>query len=178
MVAESDLGPIVESIGRSYPSFAKWYDNLTDTQKKGMRDAWLRQLSSLEPSDVRVAADEILDGRVEMPKNYEFDRLGNLLRTWGGVEAARRIEQRNTEQLRDQAKPPADSSLKSMSWRFGPSIKCAAAWGSALRAGHVSEAENATAMEVIHRYHKQGNVELCWPTVPQTDQKSMVDFWK
>ena len=177
MVNETDLKPVIEQIGNSYPSFAGWYGSLTGTQRQGIRDSWLRQVAKLEPSDVQSAAGEILDGRVEMPKNYEFDRLGILLRTWGNVAAARRIEEQNTQHLRRQATPSGDGSVKGVNYRFGPSIKCAAAWGSALRSGHITPDDNAAAMEIVHRHHRHGDVELMWPQVVG-DQKSLVEFWQ
>ena len=178
MVTEADLTPVLESVGNAYPSFRGWYFGLSDQQRQGMKSAWTRQLSTLQADDVSFAVGEILDGRVEMPKNYEYDRLGSLLRTWGGVAAAKRIEAENTERLRDLAKPDADRSVKAVNYRFGPAVKCASAWGAAVRAGHVTQSENDDAMAVVHQYHKVGDVELIWPQVPLTEQKSIVDFWK
>ena len=178
MIAEQDLSPIVNELLDAFPMFDRWFADLDDRQRDGMIKSWTRQVANLHPADVRAAADRILDGRVAMPKNYEFDRLGFELRTWGGVEAAQRIEREKSETLREQARPTADSSTKAVNYRFGPSIKCAASWGTALRAGYVTEQQNADAMALIHRYHKQGDVELPWPEVPETERKSVVEFWK
>lgn len=177
-VTDSDLRPLVNDLLNAYPVFSDWFSGLFPEQRDGMIAAWTRQVSSLHPSDVRAAADRILDGRVAMPKNYEFDRLGFELRAWGGVEAAQRIEREKSQTLREQARPEADASTKAVNRRFGPAIKCATSWGAALRGGFVSEQQNADAMALIHRHHKQGDVDLPWPDVPQAEQKSMVEFWK
>lgn len=178
MVTESDLNPIVNQLLDAFPQFDRWFADLDDRQRDGMIAAWTRQLASLHPSDVRAAANRILDGHVAMPKNYEFDRLGFELRTWGGVEAAQRIEREKSEVLRDQARPLADPSAKGVNSRFGQAIKCASAWGAACRGGFATDAQNKDAMVVIHRFHKQGDVELCWPDVPAGNYRDVVGFWK
>ena len=178
MVTDNDLRPMVNDLLNAYPTFSDWFSGLLPEQRRGMLTAWTRQVANLQASDVRAAADRILDGRVAMPKNYEFDRLGFELRTWGGVEAAQRIERDKSETLREQARPAADPSVKGVSHRFGPAIKCATSWGAALRAGFVTEQQNADAMATVHRYHKQGDVSLPWPDVPAGERKSMVEFWR
>lgn len=177
-MTEKELDPIVQSILDAFPMFDAWFCQLSDEQRRGMRAAWTRQLSTLEPSDVREAAAGILDGRVPMPKNYEFDRLGFELKSWGNVAAANRIERQKTETLREQAAPNADASGRAVARRFGRAIKCASAWGAALRAGHVTTDQNAEAMAQIHRHHKRGDVNLPWPQVSGKDQKSIVEFWQ
>jgi hypothetical protein len=178
MVTETDLKPIVNDLLDAFPMFASWFAGLSQDQRDGMKRAWTRQLSKLEPSDVRHAADQILDGRVPLPKNYEFDRLGFELRSWGQVAAAERIERGNTETLRQQAQPIKDSSARAVGCRFGKAIKCASAWGAACRAGYVEQNQNEDAMVLIHRFHQHGDVELVWPDVPAGEQKTLVDFWK
>lgn len=177
-VTESDLRPMVQDILNAYPSFANWFVNLSPNQQDGMRKAWVRQVATLEPSDVRAATDEILDGRVPLPKNYQFDRLGFELRSWGNIAAARRIEESKSKTLREQARPASDPSVRGVNRRFGQAIKCAASWGAATRAGYVTQSQNEDAMTLIHRHHRQGDVELVWPDVPISEQKSIVDVWR
>lgn len=175
MVAEQDLKPIVDQLLDAFPTFDQWFSGLDSRQRDGMRKAWIRQVRNLDPSDIQRAANEIISGRVPMPANYAFDRLGVELRTWGNVAAARRLEECNRVKLRDQAVRPADPSTKGINLRFGPAIKCAMAWGAALREGAVTEDENDSAMEIIHRFHRQGDVEIVWPPKPmkmQTDVRS------
>lgn len=177
-ITEANLRPMVNELLDAFPVFDQWFSNLDDRQRAGMINAWARQVGVLHQSDVRAVMDRILDGRVPLPKNYEFDRLGFELRTWGGVEAASRIEREKASALKEQAAPNADPTVKGINARFGPAIKCAAAWGTAYRAGLVSEHENNAAMATIHEYHRQGGVELPWPQVPESERRSMVEFWR
>lgn len=178
MMTEADLKPIVDQILDAFPSLDAWFCNLSDEQRQGMRAAWTRQVATLEPSDVQSAADGILCGRTPLPKNYEFDRLGCELRTYGNLAAARRIEEAKSAQLREQARPTGDSSARAVARRFGPSIKCSASWGHAVRDGHTTQSQNDDAMVLIHRHHIHGDVDLPWPEVPATEQRAIVDFWK
>lgn len=169
---------MVQDLLNAYPSFANWFVGLSATQQDGMRNAWVRQVATLDPSDVRAATDEILDGRVPLPKNYEFDRLGFELRSWGNIAAARRIEESKSRSLREQASPDSDPSVRGVNRRFGQAIKCATSWGAALRSGHVTESQNTDAMVVIHRFHRHGDTTLVWPEVPVAERKTMVDSWR
>lgn len=181
MITEEQLDPIVNKLLDAFPTFDDWWSaKLTDAQRQGMRAAWRRQVEHLEPSDIAEAAESIARGRDEarMPKNYEFDRLGYELRTWGGVAAARRIEIENTQRRRVEAQPEADRTAQGVNRRFGQAIKCASSWGVALRAGLVTKTQNEDAMAVIHQFHKVGNVSLVWPEVSAKCQKTVVDFWR
>lgn len=178
MVNETDLRPIVQKLVDAYPSLANWLSGLSITQRETMRASWVRQVAKLEPQDVQAAADGILDGKTPLPKNYEFDRLGYELRTWGNVAAAARIEVENADRLREQARPSGDRTASGIAYRCGKAMKCAACWGSALRSELVTEDEHTAAMETIHKHHMTGAVDLVWPSVPGEDRKSLVDFWQ
>lgn len=163
MITTDILRPMIQEIAAAFPSFAAWFTDLTELQQDGMRRSWVRQVATLEPSDVRFAVDQILDGKVPMPANYEYDRLGVLIKTWAAVEAARRIEKANADKLREQARPIGDTSHKAISERFGPARRCGRAWAMAVRDGDATQKENDEAMLIVHRYHRHGDCELVWP---------------
>lgn len=178
MITEQTIRPIINALLDAFPSLDGWFSGLTADQQHGMRKAWVRQVANLEPQDVQRASDRILRGEVDLPPNYQFDRLGVVLRSWGNVESQERLASEHRQTLREQAAPNADASAKAVARRFGPAIKCAAAWGAARRSGYVTEQQNAEAMAQVHRHHKQGDCVLPWPEVPAKERKSMVDFWK
>jgi len=107
--AERDAAEMAQDqlrrIFKAFPQYRDWAAKTEDPV--AMFAAWSRMLCRLAPSDLGVAVDQILDGRLKMPEAYERDQLPIKLLSYAGRIAqdrrkteAERLKIRRLDEIR------------------------------------------------------------------------------
>lgn len=79
------------------------YGNFVRDNSESVKETLTKQLSTIDYLDCDKVVDRLIMGDLEMPPNYEFDRVGQVLRRWAGQIADRRREQsENAERLAEK----------------------------------------------------------------------------
>ena len=87
----------------AFPSFGRWWgENSEDWRGTSLKQLWCRVLAGTHEQDAAKVIDDIIMGRTEMPKNYEYDRLAIVIRREADFYATRREESRRVERYRSK----------------------------------------------------------------------------
>ena len=129
------------------PRCKQWLANLSDNDRLALGKGWRVQLQRLHIDDVREATRQLRDGEVDLPANYEFDRLGYYIRqTALRISEERVATEETAKKAASQGGTPADMS------RFGEAKKVAMDAGLAKGYGIISDSRNADIMASVHLF--------------------------
>ena len=135
----------------AFPSLRMWFARMADEDAKGLEATWNRQLAKCEAEDVVTVVDEIVDGVIELPPNYEYDRTCVMIRREAGKIRASRRERNKLSGLTRRTPGPPDQAR-----RFRVAMTLAMRSGPAALFGIISGEENERNMREIYRYHRDG----------------------
>lgn len=160
----------IQKVMDAFPSVAQWFTKLGD-QRDGMLKAWDRQLSAIPVQHVAAAVDLIIDGKEPLPANYEFDRLGYVIKKLAEPFQTKQVEAKRVSGLKRQA------SEKRMdnAGRFRQALGAAMRSGSAKRAGIIDEQTNAANLADCRAFSTGDGDRL--PEYSQ-DQEIKIDAYK
>lgn len=130
------------------PRCKQWLAGLPDNDKAALEKGWRVQLQRLHIDDVREAVRQLRDGEVDLPANYEFDRLGYYIRQTALRISEGRVAAEETARRRLEATdlPPMDRS------RFGTAKRVAMDAGLAKEYGIITPQRNADIMASVHLF--------------------------
>ena len=130
------------------PRCKQWLEQLPDNDRLALGKGWRVQLQRLHIDDVREATRQLRDGEVDLPANYEFDRLGYYIRQTALRISESRVAEEETAKRRLEATdgPTMDRS------RFGAAKKVAMDAGLAKGYGIISDSRNADIMASVHLF--------------------------
>lgn len=75
-MTDNDFTTIIQPLLDAFPSFASYYT----THRATLRPAMMTQLSSVDANDARDVISKLVSGDMAMPPNYEFDRVGVMIK--------------------------------------------------------------------------------------------------
>ncbi len=161
---EHELRPMIAELFGAFPILSSWFTGLGEDNQTGVRRAWHRSLMEFEAADIGWAVCQFVDGHAPMPPNYEFDRLGYVLKQWANIAAGKRLESENREKLKNQASPVRAAG--SVLHRFGTAMRTSQMLGCACKHRAITKEENAEMLAVANRFHIDGDCSL--PVLSET----------
>ena len=154
----------------AYPSLGSWLSKLTETESTAVKDSWERKLSKCDLADITAVVDDYLDGRAELPQRYDYDRLGDIIRS----EASRRRHARS-EVLRVKGlTQQGDKTHKARARRWRAAMTLAMDWGVAKHLGLATDEENTRAIDQCDQWMRHGEGEP--PVLPANIQDDVRKF--
>lgn len=147
---------ILTKLFDAFPSLAAWYAKHADT----VRSVWLGTLSTVEAGDAESVVARLVGGHIEMPPNYEYDRIAIMIRRECARLADRRAEMVTNEQRRRERERfrycedarQANSEME----RFMPAMRQLMAMGELKRDGKLSAEENNRRCEIVKTWYEDG----------------------
>jgi hypothetical protein len=119
----------------AFPSFGRWWQDNAD-----IKPLWCKVLAGTHATDAAKVIDDMIMGRTEMPKNYEYDRLAIVIRREADFYATRREESRRVERYRPTRENMTEE-VESEKGRFALARRLLAQWS------HLKRKRNNTPEE-------------------------------
>jgi hypothetical protein len=112
----------------AFPSFGRWWEeNSADWRGTSLKQLWCRVLAGTHAADATKVIDDLVMGRVEMPKNYEYDRLAIVIRREADFHATRREESRRVERYRPRRENMTED-METEIGRFNLGMRLSTQW--------------------------------------------------
>ena len=146
-MTETEIESQVDRLMVSFPTLGTWYQKLSDDQRTGLVDAWKRQLGACNAADVTAVVDSFVDGDLDLPPNYEFDRTAIIIKR----EARKRTRSRRNASLvvSDRNIPEPTSAMQRHAQDLVRGIRKAMDAGCLCREGEITREENQRRLEAI-----------------------------
>ena len=143
---------VLNMLMHSFPSLGSWFAK----QDRSLSETWSKVLSHVDPDDVMTVAERFIRGDLDLPANYEYDRLAIIIRREAAELARRRSEVAENDRRRKEQeearseRPGATSELE----RFHVCIRKLINLGHQCRDHQISREDNDRhAAEVRDYYH-------------------------
>ena len=151
-----DTREVLNMLMHSFPSLGSWFAK----QDASLSETWSKVLSHVDPKDAMSVVERFIRGDVDMPPNYEYDRIAILIRRECARLADRRAEQVSNEQRRrererykycDDARQ-ANSEME----RFMPAMRELLRTGEARKNREITQEENDRRRVIVERWYRDG----------------------
>lgn len=101
-MTEQETGEVLQPLFGGFPTLRKFYSDSQAT----LRLAWSKALADVERRDAEVVIGKLVAGDIEMPANYEYDRMAIVIKREANAIRSARNERRRvtTKYLNSQSK--------------------------------------------------------------------------
>ena len=153
-MTNQEVAEVLTLLFRAFPSFGSWYDKHRDT----VRDIWVNTLSNTEPDDAMDVAEKLIRGEIELPPNYEFDRVAILLKKEAFLISTRRAEHAKSREMSAEKfeHHKKSATLKSELERFSLALSASRILGVMVREKKITKEYNDTQMAIVKDWHAKG----------------------
>ncbi len=149
-MTEQQIQSVLTSLFDAFPTLAEFYRRNRET----MKPAWVKALSYADYADTVTIVDRMICGELDMPANYEYDRIAIILRRESGLITSER-NQRKT-QTEKYFRGLSDGAMAFV--RNSMTGHIAIELGEMCKRGHISYEENKAYMSDLKAWDKGGNV--------------------
>ena len=138
----------------AFPSFDAWFAKQSDE----FVDSWSQVLGRVDADCAMQVVDRLINGTIELPPNYEYDRVAILLRREAGYIAEQKAMMSENARLREsriryheEAKTASDELQ-----RFMPALRALCRIGTLCRDHKISHEENQKLAEGVKMWYEHG----------------------
>ena len=149
-----EMRDVLNLLLRSFPSLDAWFAK----QDATLGDTWSKVLASVDPDDAMVVVRRLIRGELDMPANYEYDRIAILIRKYSGLIAERRNNERENERRREERFSYHDQAATASTEfeRFFPAFRELTRLGELRKNHNISQEENDTKAFAVKKWYRNG----------------------